>query len=213
MLQLKKKRLDLCSLFESYLKESSNISYSGQPYQGYYGDEWYDDWYDNWYGGYDYSGCNHGIDINGDLIVYGNKKGKKKVNASSTKRGKRGSKKKCIPLYDNNISQGVFGDSLYCDDEVTIYYYPDINDTDTCEIFYSLHEFSDYLDRLGVYVSKYEVNQIMNRSITYCCIDPCCEFSNGEPWLVTDSSLGGLLWSVGSVSNDDNGYYKDDLPF
>lgn len=216
MIQLKKKRLDLGSLFATYLEECSKIKYSSSPYcyDGYYGDD-YDDWYNEWYGGgFDNYAAEY--DMNGDLIVYGKKSKKKVTKSVGTKRGKRGSKKsKCIPLYSDNDS--IFNESLYSEDEVTIYYYPDVNNMDERKVFFNLHDFSDYLDNMGIYVSSYEVSQILNRSISHCCIDPCYEGSKGEPWLVSDSSIGGLLWSIGAITDSsdycNSGYYKDDLPF
>ena len=227
MIQLKKKRLDLGSLFNSYLEECARLSRINSV-STHYGD-WYGDWYDEWYGGDEYGyGGNylHDYDCNGDLVVYG-KKSKKKISKGSTKRGVRGGSKKnkCVPLYsDNGNTNGtlktsvVFDDTYYNEDEVSIYFYPDLNDLDNRKVFFNLKEFGDYLDELGIYISSYETTQILNRSISYCCVDPCYEGCNGEPWLISDSSVSGMLWSAGLV--DSNGDYcssgvnfKDDLPF
>ena len=213
MIELVKPRIDISSLFISYLEELSKPKYN--YYGGYY-DGWYDDEWDDWYG----DGCGYDAFFHG-MGGYSNVNQKKKSTIGDVfptkngkKRGKRGKGKKgkCIPLYDNN---------LYDSDEVTIYYYRDINNPDEKEIFYSLYEFNEFLDSEGVYVSKYETKQLMNRSISHCCIDPSFTTLQNEPWLISDSSFGGLSWAV-SGDNDDllyresmmyNNNNGDDLPF
>ena len=215
MIELVKPRIDISSLFISYLEELSKPKYT--YYGGYY-DDWYGDEWDDWYGdgcGYDsffhgmggYSNVNQKKNTIGDIVT--TKKGKKRG-----KRGK-GKKGKCIPLYNYE------NDNLYDSDEVTIYFYRDINNPDDKEIFYNLYEFNEFLDSEGIYVSKYETKQLMNNSISHCCVDPSFADLKGEPWLISDSSYGGLSWAV-SGDNDDllfkesmmyNNNNGDDLPY
>ena len=204
MLKLKKRNLDISSLFSEYLSSLSRVIHyspsSSSLFDDYYGYDDYDDGYDYWN---DYGICDSRHFTSSVDRVCGI--GKKKVGKVSTKRGKRGKKGRCVPLYD----------SLYDSDEVTIYFYRDINNPDDKEIFYSLYEFNEYLDSEGIYLSTYETKQIMNRSITHCCIDPCLQGTKGEPWLISDSSYGSLVWQV-SGTNDDIIFANnnsEDLPF
>ena len=212
MIELKKCSTDITTLFEEYLEELSKPKYN------YYGQgHWYDDWYDDDY----YDGSGYGTLFRGVGCGVTNSQKKKNtigdtaVIKKNTKRGKRGKGKKgkCIPLYDTD------GQDLYDSDEVTIYFYRDINNPDDKEIFYNLYEFNEYLDSEGIYVSKYETKQLLNRSISHCCIDPSFADFKGEPWLISDSSFGGLSWTVcgdaeellsqeSMLSNN-----SDDLPF
>ena len=185
MIELKKCSTNLSTLFEEYLEESSKPKYN--YYGGY---DYYDDWDDD----YDYYGTIfHGVGYDYDY--------KKKVTGStykSNKRGKRGGKKKgkSIPLYD------VQTIDLYDSDEVTIYFYRDINNPDDKEIFYNLYEFNEFLDSEGIYISDYETKQLLNRNISHCCIDPSLVSLKGTPWLLSDSSFGGLSWSVCGDTNE-----------
>ena len=216
MIELKKCSSDITTLFEEYLEELYNTKYDFYGCGSRYFDDWYDDEWDNYYGDY--------YDSYGSLFSgYHSHHGKKKRNSIDEtsiikkchKRGKRGKKKsKCVPLYDYD-KDAV---SLYDSDEVTIYFYRDINNPDDKEIYYSLYEFNEFLDSEGIYVSDYEVRQLTNRSISHCCIDPSVIGIKSEPWLISDSSYGGLSWSV-SGDNDDlmskeySLHSSDDLPF
>ena len=203
MLKLKKRNLDISTLFKEYLSSLSRVIHYSPSSSYLFDDYWddYDDGYDYW-NEYCSSNSHHISSID---RVCGNKKGVK----FSSKRGKRGSKKgKSIPLYsDDNF--------LYDSDEVTIYFYRDINDPDKKEIFYSLYDFNEYLDGEGIYVSEYETKEIMKRCITHCCVDPYLRGVKNEPWLISDSSYGSLVWQV-CGSNDDIIFAnnnKEDLPF
>lgn len=208
MLHIKKKRLDISSSFSSYLKalEEQILQYSSYPYGDYYDD--YDDYYGDCLPFYDVYGCGSMITERKtsciDSVCH-----KSTERIKSNKRGHRGSKRgRCIPLYNDTL----------CDsDEVTIYFYRDINNPDTKEIFYNLYEFNEFLESEGIFVSKYETKQLMNRSISHCCIDPAFVGIKSEPWLISDSSLGSLVWQV-CGSNDDISAYNasmnsEDLPF
>ena len=221
MIELKKCSTDITTLFEEYLEELSKPKYNYYGGQGHwYGDYYDDDYYDDYYGDY-YDGSGYGTLFRGMGCDATNSQKKKNtigdtaVIKKSNKRGKRGKGKKgkCIPLYDAK------GQDLYDSDEVTIYFYRDINNPDDKEIFYNFYEFNEYLDSEGIYVSKYETKQLLNRSISYCCIDPSFASLKGEPWLISDSSYGGLSWTVCGDADEllsqesMLGSNSDDLPF
>ena len=211
MLVLKKNGINIISLFKKYLEDLSKPIYNQHcGYSGWYNDEW-DEW-DDYYG----DGCGYDYFFNG--VGYSGSSQKKKstigdvaIFKKGKKRGKRGKKGKCIPL--------ISSDYLYDTDEVTIYFYRDINNPDNKEIFYSLYEFNEFLDSEGIYISNYETKQLLNRSISHCCIDPSFKSLKGEPWLMSDSSYGGLAWS--SCNDSDDLLFQermlssnsDDLPF
>lgn len=197
MIELKKCSSDITTLFEEYLEELSKPKYN--YYGGHCG--WYDDWYDDddwdgYYGDY-YDGSGYGTLFRGIGCNNSKKKttiGDTAVIKKSHKRGKRGKGKKgkSVPLYDYESETS----NLYGSDEVTIYFYRDINNPDDKEIYYNLYEFSEFLDSEGIYVSEFETRQLLNRSISHCCIDPSFADLKGEPWLISDSSFGGLSWAV-----------------
>lgn len=208
MLHIKKKRLDISSSFLSYLQalEEKIRQYTGYNYAGYYDD--YDDYYGDCLPLYDDYPCGS-MTTHRKTSCIDSVSPKSTERITSNKRGHRGKKHgRCVPLYDD----------VLCDsDEVTIYFYRDINNPDTKEIFYNLYEFNEFLESEGIFVSKYETKQIMNRSISHCCIDPAFVGIKSEPWLISDSSLGSLVWQV-CGSNDDISAYNasmnsDDLPF
>ena len=219
MIELKKCSSDISALFKEYLEELTNPKYDYYGCGSRYFYDWYDDEWDNYYDDY-YEG--YGSLFNGYYPSHHNKKkgnaiGNTAVVKKSHKRGKRGKKKftnKCVPLYDYNKD----AESLYNIDEVTIYFYRDINNPDDKEIYYNLYEFNDFLEDEGIYVSDYEARQLMNRSISHCCIDPNIVGVKSEPWLVSDSSYGGLSWNVSSdndelLSQEHSLHPSDDLPF
>lgn len=217
MIELKKCSSDISTLFKEYLDELT------KPKYGYYGcgsrcfDGWYDDEWDNYYDD-NYEG--YGSLFDGYYQSHHNKKkvntiGNTAVVKKSHKRGKRGKKKtKCVPLYDYDKD----AEYLYDIDNVTIYFYRDINNPDDKDIYYSLFEFNEFLESEGIYVSEYEVRKLMNRSISHCCIDPSIIGFKSEPWLVSDSSYGGLSWSVSGdndelLSQECSLHPSSDLPF
>lgn len=109
------------------------------------------------------------------------------------KKNKRGGKrmkgKKNRELFDDD-------DMLYDAhiDDKTIYYYRDFNNPDDVEVFFSLHAFDQFTQEEGIEISEEEVNALMSRDISHCCINPDIKATNGEVQLVTDSSFGGLYW-------------------
>lgn len=103
--------------------------------------------------------------------------------------GKRQKNKKFKEFFDEE-------DMLY-DAHVTdktIYYYRDFNQPEDVEVFFNLHDFDQFLQEEGIEVSTEEVNALMSRDISHCCINPDIRETKGNVELVTDSSYGGLYW-------------------
>jgi hypothetical protein len=218
MIELKKCSSDISTLFEEYLEELSKPKYDYYGCGSRYFDDWYDDEWDNYYDDY-YDGYGN---LFGGYHTHHSKKKRSTIDDTTVvkkghKRGKRGKKKftnKVVPLYDYD-KDAV---SLYDSDEVTIYFYRDINNPDDKDIYYNLYEFNDFLENEGIYVSEYEVRQLMNRNISHCCIDPSVIGIKSEPWLISDSSYGGLSWNVSGdndelLSQEYSLHPSDDLPF
>lgn len=216
MIELKKCSSDITTLFAEYLEELSKPKYDYYGCGSRYFDDWYDDEWDNYYDDY-YDGYGN---LFGGYHSHHSKKKRNTIDETavvkkSHKRGKRGKKKnKCVPLYDYDKDAL----SLYGSDEVTIYFYRDINNPDDKEIYYNLYEFNDFLEDNGIYVSDFEARQLMNRSISHCCIDPSVIGIKSEPWLISDSSYGGLSWNVSGdndelLSQEHSLHPSDELPF
>lgn len=94
-----------------------------------------------------------------------------------------------------------------------IYYYRDVNNPDVYEYFDNLYEFDDFLENNNIYVSDYELQQLIHREISHCCIRPSSlkspkylelDSSLLTPTLISDSSYGGLRWSC---AEDDDELY------
>lgn len=124
---------------------------------------------------------------NDDDIVYplkGNKKSK--YNTSSSKNVR----------YSDDIDN-FFSKS---DDDKMIYYYSDMNNPDdNVSIFYSVFDFDKFLDEEGVYVNESDIQSLLSRSVSHCCINPCVD---DRLELMTDSSFGGLHYQY-AENNDE----------
>lgn len=114
--------------------------------------------------------------------------------------------------YDSSLNSDDSDDDFY-DNEVCIYYYRDINDYDNRIKFDNYHDFDEFLTDEGIHVTRYEIRKIMNRSISHCCIDPCCIGLSSELWLISDISYSGLCWSVSSDNYYNDNDNIDKLPF
>jgi hypothetical protein len=217
MIELKKCSSDISTLFKEYLDDLTKPKYDYYGYGSRCFNDWYDDEWDNYYDDYydDYGNLFGSYHTSHSNKKKGNIIGDTAVVKKSHKRGKRGKKKmnKCVPLYDYDND----AKSLYNIDEVTIYFYRDINNPDDKVIFHSLYEFNEFLDSEGIYVSDTETRQLMNRSISHCCVDPNIVGIKNEPWLVSDSSYGCLSWSVSDdddlLSKEHSFHSSDGLPF
>ena len=62
-------------------------------------------------------------------------------------------------------------------------------------MFFSLHNFDEFLQENGIEVNEQEVNNLMNRETSFCTINPDIKKTNGTVQLITDGSYGGLYWS------------------
>lgn len=114
-------------------------------------------------------------------------------NNKKNKRGKRGNKNKKQKYKNKEI---IFNEEDMMMDNKIIYFYRDINNPDHCvEMFYDLHTFDNFLEENGIEVDQEEVNNIMYRDVTHCCINPNIRQTNGEVKLITDNSYGGLYWT------------------
>ena len=128
-------------------------------------------------------------DYDDDDIVYPLKYNKNsKCNSSS-------SSSKNVRYSDNE-------DNLFSsfDDNKKIYYYSDMNNPDdNVSTFYSVFDFDRFLDEEGISVNESDIQSLLNRSVSHCCINP---FVKDRLELMTDSSFGGLHYQY-AENNDD----------
>jgi hypothetical protein len=125
-------------------------------------------------------------DDDDDDVVYPLKDGKKSKSKSSSKKAR----------YSDN-EDNLFSRS---DDDKMIYYYSDMNNPDdNVSIFYSVFDFDKFLDEEGVYVNESDIQSLLSRSISHCCINPCVD---DRLELMTDSSFGGLHYQY-AENNDE----------
>lgn len=103
-------------------------------------------------------------------------------------------------LYGKNKDKARY--SYYDDDEEgyeqaykSIKFYPDIEDEMTYDEFHSVKEFNDFCDSQGYYVGVVDSSNLANMSVVHCCLDPI-DLEYGEKSIITDSSYGGLYWTV-----------------
>ena len=135
---------------------------------------------------------------------------------------------KCIPLYSHddydddivyplkynknskctssssskNVRYSDNEDNLFSrfDDDKKIYYYSDMNNPDdNVSTFYSVFDFDRFLDEEGISVNESDIQSLLNRSVSHCCINP---FVKNRLELMTDSSFGGLHYQY-AENNDD----------
>lgn len=103
--------------------------------------------------------------------------------------------------YNTEFSSWMDEDTF--EDNVTIYYYPDLNDRYNVKKFKSLFEFDDFLQAEGVHVPDEQVQLISCRSESHCAIDPYMKRYMGTLNLISDSSYGGLLWTCNGYEDDE----------
>lgn len=181
-----------------------------------FGDDNDDDYYDDMLTGY-----------RNRFSVSGGHKRKRGSRGGSHKKLSN-KRSKCIPLYlygdddDDDVvyplkggkkSKGKFSSSKHArysdnednlfsksDDDKMIYYYSDMNNPDdNVSIFYSVFDFDKFLDEEGVYVNDSDIQSLLSRSISHCCINPCVD---DRLELMTDSSFGGLHYQY-AENNDE----------
>lgn len=175
-----------------------------------------DDVDDVYYNGYS---KHYGVGINHNKRKRGCRGGRK--NSSKNR-------SKCIPLYSHddydddivyplkynknskctssssskNVRYSDNEDNLFSrfDDDKKIYYYSDMNNPDdNVSIFYSVFDFDRFLDEEGISVNESDIQSLLNRSVSHCCINP---FVKDRLELMTDSSFGGLHYQY-AENNDD----------
>ena len=174
-----------------------------------------DDVDDVYYNGYS---KHYGVGINHNKRKRGCRGGRK--NSSKNR-------SKCIPLYSHddydddivyplkynknskrtsssskNVRYSDNEDNLFSrfDDDKKIYYYSDMNNPDdNVSTFYSVFDFDKFLDEEGISVNESDIQSLLNRSVSHCCINP---FVKNRLELMTDSSFGGLHYQY-AENNDD----------
>ena len=137
---------------------------------------------------------------------YVGSQGIRKVGASNsiahpTRRGRgKGSKKSKKSRARVSDAEIV---SSYTDDYKYIYFYTDINNPDSYELFNSLVKFDDYLTSSGIQISDYEVQKILNRDVSHCF----AQARDGELHLVSDHSYSGLYWESCESVDSTSGFW------
>ena len=61
--------------------------------------------------------------------------------------------------------------------------------------FQSLSEFNEYCEKNGYEVGDTDFSNLQKWNVIHCCLDPI-DLSYGEKSIVTDTSYGGLYWTV-----------------
>ena len=109
---------------------------------------------------------------------------------------------KCNSSSSKNVRYSDNEDNLFSrfDDDKKIYYYSDMNNPDdNVSTFYSVFDFDRFLDEEGISVNESDIQSLLNRSVSHCCINP---FVKDRLELMTDSSFGGLHYQY-AENNDD----------
>lgn len=200
MIVLKKNKPNLKTMFDNYLKEvdkkEKEYNLFDKEYKNYLinkykreEEEYEDD--EDLYDMFGYSKSKNWDRTRRILQGYLDKSSKRKGKKQSNKRGKRGGKKtKNRNIIDEN---NMMYDAQL--DNKTIYFYRDVDNPDVnTEIFYSLHDFDNFLTEQGIEINDDEVRNIMTREVSHCCINPDIRATKGEVQLISDNSYGGLHW-------------------
>lgn len=200
MIVLKKNKPNLKAMFDNYLKEvdkkEKEYNLFDKEYKNYLinkykreEEEYEDD--EDLYDMFGYSKSKNWDRTRRILQGYLDKSSKRKGKKQSNKRGKRGGKKtKNRNIIDEN---NMMYDAQL--DNKTIYFYRDVDNPDVnTEIFYSLHDFDNFLTEQGIEINDDEVRNIMTREVSHCCINPDIRATKGEVQLISDNSYGGLHW-------------------
>ena len=162
---------------------------------------------------YDCMGEDYYEDEDGSIIL--NPKNLKKLNKrlygdkkKSTKRGSRGKGKKTdyVTYQDEDEywenRQSLYTHGEWSDDEDNyeegykkIKFYPDITNEMSVIEFDSLKKFNDFCDERGYLVGTTDYENLKNWGTVHCCLDPI-DLEYGEFAIITDTSYGGLYWTV-----------------
>jgi len=76
-----------------------------------------------------------------------------------------------------------------------IKFYHDIQDEFSCEEFDSLKSFNDFCESHGYSIGDTDLSNLRDWSVIHCCLDPL-DLGYGLNNIITDSSYGGLYWTV-----------------
>ena len=146
---------------------------------------WYEKYGEDGYGGYMFYDCMGEDDFpDDDYPYYGlSKKEMKKLLKAQKKH------KKHRHYIDDEDYGGV-------DNEwKEINFYEDIENELSVIQFSSIKDFSDYCEEEGINVGDVDGENLMNWDRIHCCLDPL-SLKYGEKDLITDTSYGGLYWTV-----------------
>ena len=159
--------------------------------QAEYVRRWYEKYGEDGYGECMFYDCMGEDDFpDDDYPYYGfSKKELKKLygRKSKKKKGKR------HRHYDDEMEDDVYSnvDSAWKE----INFYEDIENELSVIQFSSIKEFSDYCEEQGIKVGNVDGENLMNWDRIHCCLDPL-SLKYGEKDLITDTSYGGLYWTV-----------------
>jgi hypothetical protein len=158
-----------------------------------------------------FDGADYGFEDEEDYFAYlRNQKKLQKKNKKESKRGSRGGKKKYNDGYSYGLDYGtvdhdefweqrraLYGDDFESDDNDSkhIYFYPDINDELSVREFYSLAEFNEFCGKNNYLVGSVDFENLKNWGVIHCCLDPV-DLEYGDNTVITDTSYGGLYWTV-----------------
>ena len=94
--------------------------------------------------------------------------------------------------WDDNMNDEEEDDSF---SYKNINFYPDITNELSVIKFNSLKEFSDYCDEHNYNVKPLDYSNLKHWGVIHCCLDPI-DLEYDENTIITDSSYGGLYWTV-----------------
>lgn len=169
---------------------SKRIEEEEKAAQAEYVRRWYDKYGEDGYGEYMFYDCMGEDDFpDDDYPYYGlsKKELKKLYGRKGKKKGKR------HRHYDDEMEDDVYSnvDSEWKE----INFYEDIENELSVIQFSSIKEFSDYCEEQDIKVGNVDGENLMNWDRIHCCLDPL-SLKYGEKDLITDTSYGGLYWTV-----------------
>ena len=203
MLVLNKPRLDFSEVFKPFIKIYQNEYHDIYSYESDYDEDYYDGDYLSYLE--EAYGFTRISSTPFSCHNYSGRNGIRKVGASNsvahpTRRGRgKGSKKRKSRA---RVSDAEIVSS-YTDDNKYIYFYTDINNPDSYELFNSLVKFDDYLTSNGIQITDYEVQKILNRDVSHCF----AQARDGELHLVSDHSYSGLYWESCESVDSTSGFW------
>lgn len=201
MLVLKDNKPNFKPLFLKYMETYERLEreYYANLYNDYY-DDWgdYGDYYDDYNPYYQRLRAEELLDNYHKNFSVG----------KSNKRGCRGGNKhhKCISLYSSKSSKKRYSDirnNMFDSrgDDKIIYYYDDIDNPDSATTFYNVYDFDKFLDEEGISVPQSEIDNLLSRSVSHCCINPKTRLS-GQLVLLTDKTYGELRWECADANEE-----------